>query len=667
MPTFDDDDDRDLAGRASTRFEALHHLHLIGSQDGSSENEFDDTMREAEENDADADGDLEGDIDDDGEANSPSNSSQASDGENGTGERDTQANPALQEDGSSSQRLVEDPFITSIRPSIRPEILNASTYDMVPTIAAPQSTSINAITATGDMRWVFSGGSDGYIRKYNWVETVNGKLMLTVAQRHPFVDSVVKAGVLMTYWENWDVPSRNATSQSSEETATLCPVYSLAVQNQGLWLLAGTDSGSIRLQSVRHDEGKEIALLRRHTSAVSVLSLSSDEKSLLSGSWDKSVLDWDLNVGQVRTTFGASAGQISSIEPRPVSSVPVPQESGEEPITNGTYSSNNHVNGAGSFAMANGIGSRDQSQPPQDEVPRAASPDSLFGGGDDDDLFGDDGGAVISNGGPLNDAYGEDDDELTQAAGNGPVVDGGQDVTMTDAAESLHPVLAPIHSTLEPETVKDAPRTNGVADNLAAPVMNGLPHAEDLETSLDAQERSATSEAGPTSDSTFLATSIDGTIRVWDRRQPNPTARILPRNTPPWCMSACWSPDGNYIYAGRRNCTVEEFDLRKGLRSAERTFKFPQGSGPVTSVKAMPNGRHLICASYDILRLYDLKEPQSTRSTVPFLIVPGHRTGVISQLYFDPACRFMISTGGNRGWDGASTEVLLGYEIGVVT
>ena len=75
----------------------------------------------------------------------------------------------------------------------------------------------------------------------------------------------------------------------------------------------------------------------------------------------------------------------------------------------------------------------------------------------------------------------------------------------------------------------------------------------------------------------------------------------------------------------------------KGFRAPERTFKFPQGSGPVTSVKAMPNGRHLICASYDILRLYDLKEPQSTRSTVPFLIVPGHRTGVISQLYFDPS------------------------------
>lgn len=74
----------------------------------------------------------------------------------------------------------------------------------------------------------------------------------------------------------------------------------------------------------------------------------------------------------------------------------------------------------------------------------------------------------------------------------------------------------------------------------------------------------------------------------------------------------------------------------------------------------------LFSASHDILRLYDLKHEQSSRhSTVPFLIIPGHRTGTISQLYVDNACRYMISTSGNRGWEGNSTEVLLGYEISV--
>ena len=55
---------------------------------------------------------------------------------------------------------------------------------------------------------MFSGGADGYIRKYNWVETANGRLMLTVAQRHPFVENVVKAGVLSSYWENEDSQCR---------------------------------------------------------------------------------------------------------------------------------------------------------------------------------------------------------------------------------------------------------------------------------------------------------------------------------------------------------------------------------------------------------------------------------------------------------------------------
>lgn len=95
------------------------------------------------------------------------------------------------------------PFVHELlRPQVRPEAVTAQVYDIVPTIAAPHSTSINAVTATPDLRWVFTGGADGYIRKFSWVDTVNGRAMLTVAQRHPFVDSVTKAGVLLSYWEN---------------------------------------------------------------------------------------------------------------------------------------------------------------------------------------------------------------------------------------------------------------------------------------------------------------------------------------------------------------------------------------------------------------------------------------------------------------------------------
>jgi transcriptional activator SPT8 len=86
----------------------------------------------------------------------------------------------------------------------------------------------------------------------------------------------------------------------------------------------------------------------------------------------------------------------------------------------------------------------------------------------------------------------------------------------------------------------------------------------------------------------------------------------------------------------------------------------------LTSVKPNP----CFSASHDILRIYDLQaaqaESKARHSAVPFTIIPGHRGGVISAIYVDPACRFMLSAAGNRGWEsGAGTEVLLGYEIGI--
>ncbi|KAL6243367.1 Transcription factor spt8 [Rhinocladiella similis] len=648
MPSFDEDDDRSQ-----------------DDFDNDNDNDNDETMQDldeadpdndgAGEGDQDGDGDLEadadegegedegdGDGDDDDEAGSQSGGSQKSDNE------DPQGEPSATQEGQQSSAMEADEAReAAARAKISPEYLDAPTYDIVPTIAAPQSTSINAVCATGDMRWVFSGGSDGYIRKFNWVDSVNFKLPLTVAQRHPFVDSVVKAGVLMSYWENWD--ARPQTTQ------ILCPVYSLACHSQALWLLSGTASGPIRLQSTRHDEGKEIALLQKHTSAVSVLTLSSDEKSLLSGSWDKTVLDWDLETGQIRTTFAASASQISAIESRPMSSVAVPAESGEAIVSNGTLSSTD--------VKTNGF--KSEQPPAQDtqEQPSVATPDSLFGDGDDD-LFGDGATAVLGNGGDLTDTFVDADDEMSRAMANEPRPEELVDHEMPDAVDSTgEPLTVPQPSSDRNETPNVM--TNGVPNTHEQPLANGLPHADDVEKQANEQAYGQDPEAPPTSDSTFLATSIDGAIRVWDRRQPNPVARVLPRNTPPWCLSACWSVDGNCIYAGRRNNTVEEYDLRKGLKAPERVFRFPNGSGAVTSVKAMPNGRHLICASHDILRLYDLKESQGQRSAVPFLIVPGHRTGTVSHLYLDPACRFMLSAGGNRGWEGSTTEVLLGYEIAV--
>jgi len=189
-------------------------------------------MEDVDDGDADADADPDADADEgDEEGDDGDGDDDDANGENDDEDQDEAESPSQRlrslPNGASAtpgpSRANANPTVTltspspraasisgglPFRPSVRPEALNAPVYDIVPTIAAPHSTSINAVIATPDMRWVFSGGADGYIRKFNWVDTANGKLALTVAQRHPFVDSVTKAGVLLSYWENEDSSGR---------------------------------------------------------------------------------------------------------------------------------------------------------------------------------------------------------------------------------------------------------------------------------------------------------------------------------------------------------------------------------------------------------------------------------------------------------------------------
>ncbi|KAI0487712.1 WD40-repeat-containing domain protein [Xylaria cf. heliscus] len=715
------------------------------SSDNEHEHDDDLTMHDvdAEEDndnpDADEDDDGEPDNDNDNDENNDNEDEDEDDQDHHqeTDESQLQQQQQQQQQQHSQQELQDQgPQSTSHKsaspgdqstprwqPTVRPEVLTAKTYDIVPTMAAPMATSINAMAVTPDLRYWMTGGSDGYIRKYDGPATINGKTLLTVAQRHPFVDSVTKAGVLLSYWENAE-PQSSAVRQ---EDLVLSPVYSLAVHSQALWLLSGLESGGINLQSVRHDEGKRITCLQKHTNAVSALTLAADEKSVLSGSWDKNIFDWDLNTGAVSRQFDGGGGQISAIELRPTSGAPFPPEASEELLPSHTFSSTNGLPmtandldfklddglGAGMNGETNGLGVNGHTMPAgdvsQDVAGGQDSPahDSLFGGspGGGSDLFGDNDGMGAFGG--------DDDNEFSRAMMRDSAQDNMPmgDYNMHDA--SFNPENGPAPAVLPPpgsqQHGSDAPI------DPAGPNMSGLdgihtngaisatmPSTQELVRSMT--ENSLSFEAPPltqadsstehegdppqspstvfaappathhdttqTSDSTFLSASIDGTIRIWDRRMPNPVARVGNRTgVPPWCMGACWSPDGNWIYAGRRNGTVEEFSVQKACAGwqPERVLKFPGGSGPVSCVRPMPNGRHLVCASHDILRLYDLHSDNASKhAPPPFLIIPGPpRAGVISSLYIDASSRFMISAAGNRGWEGSTTEVLIGYEINV--
>ena len=569
--------------------------------------------------DADGDGDVDGDDEDndeDDEEDDQDNTQEVPSrrqSQNGAyqsthlqnGQRISEDEAALRH---SMQRTTSNAYLNLVeRPVPRPEAIIATMYDVVPTIAAPQATSINALAATADMRWVFSAGSDGFVRRFNWPDTVNSKSMLTVAQRHPYVDSVVKHGVLMSYWAPQESEGQGGGYRqgSPADAHNISSLQSLAVHHQGLWILAGVETGTISLHTLRHSESERIATLSAHSSAVSALTLANDERSVLSGSWDKSVLDWDLNTGKVRRRFGDGGGQISAIELRPESNLPVPALSWPSVNATDTLSSNNSVRPkAESTATVNGESERRDSETlPNGVADAAGSPaNSLFGdNGSNNSLFGDggDGGPVTAPGDAVGDEY---DDEFSRLVANGIQEDNAEvangDIEMGDATLPEQQDAAMTNGVSVPQAALDSgQQPNGVLEEDTQQDAIGLEWSnEDNNAGGPVQEATVPTEPElPSSlDTTFFDTAMDGVLRVWDRRQQQPIANVVPRWTPPWCMSACWSPDGNSIYVGRRNNTVDEFNLHKGFTEPSRIFKFPAGSGSVSAIRPMPNGRHLL-------------------------------------------------------------------------
>lgn len=215
--------------------------------------------------------------------------------------------------------------------------------DVVPLVAMPVGGPTNALGFSRGPRWLYTGGDDGYVRKYNLVQSMRGEAPLTVAQRHQIVDGVTNGGVLEGYWENEvpreaeaadAAPAAAAAAAPAKQTAAgtyvprLSPVYALANDPDGFWVLSGLETGGINLTSARMNEGAVQWHFRAgnagslayqgdaHTDAVSCLELGREKHTFISGSWDKSVIAWDLEVGKSTAKWDAG-GQVSSVEWRP--------------------------------------------------------------------------------------------------------------------------------------------------------------------------------------------------------------------------------------------------------------------------------------------------------------------------------------------------------------
>ena len=142
-----------------------------------------------------------------------------------------------------------------------------------------------------------TGGEDGIIRKYEFIPFYNGDCYLTSNQRHGVQDSIQKAGVVVSAWEN-------------EESS---PIYSIQVHSEAVWCLTGSKNGNVHLWTLRQEEGTLVHTFKGHQGPVSVLKICPDEKRFLSGSWDKTIKLWSLDDGSILYDFNDFKSQLTTI------------------------------------------------------------------------------------------------------------------------------------------------------------------------------------------------------------------------------------------------------------------------------------------------------------------------------------------------------------------
>jgi transcriptional activator SPT8 len=153
----------------------------------------------------------------------------------------------------------------------------------------------------------------------------------------------------------------------------------------------------------------------------------------------------------------------------------------------------------------------------------------------------------------------------------------------------------------------DTPANNDTASSTPTPLFQQPAQAGPSRSGLSAGAARSIPLLTKTSYQTFsydimMASTMDGQVTLLDRRVPEGQGKGVGRlqggeKTPPWCMSACWSGDGNQILAGRRNGTLDIWDVRRTSSSRApnllRTMKTPQESGFISCVVAFPDGRHI--------------------------------------------------------------------------
>ncbi|KAK6457024.1 uncharacterized protein RJT20DRAFT_94537 [Scheffersomyces xylosifermentans] len=518
-------------------------------------------------------------------------------------EKDTEDH-AQQEEAEVSEA---DEGPQSFRERIISKAKVATEFDIVPSVAIPYTSQCQSLAFTDGPKWILTGGEDGFIRKYDFIASIQGKSPLTMAQKHNLVDSLTKAGVICSYWENEQPLTKKELMKTNSKLKIsdfstgsvnyepkVNPVYSLDVERNGYWCLSGLLSGGISLYTMRYNEGNIHHYFRHgsrkdnskgHSDAVSVIRLNTDQNKFLSGSWDKSIREWDLNTGQSTNLFLGSSGQISNVQYRPLGLADL------------------------SLDIVDESEAADEAQNDKTNNGKAEEEDDI------------------------NSLFGESDEE--------------------SGKETERKVL----ETKDKSSPKPAFNTGSKASNktyknesiFMSSSMNGTINIWDVRVASPVLRLGVSEGTPPWCMSSTWSNCGDliyagrrnSTVEEFSIRMPHKRAKSghnkdtmvpnvskllqFPKISGP-VSAISTMPNNNFLLCGS-NDNIRLYDL----------------------------------TLYDELSNASINK---NKQATPFLIIPGHHGGILSALHVDETGRFMVSASGNRGWGhSAYTDTVLIYEI----
>ncbi|KAK8854961.1 hypothetical protein IAR55_003701 [Kwoniella newhampshirensis] len=686
-----------------------------GMEDGYDDDGSDEeNANEDEDGDGEGDDDEDEDEDDDGEEEDEDDNEEEDEDEQegeGTEEDDQEGEDvdmtvngdeeAASEHPSQSSKLRVATDLPAPPHLIRRSLLTPA-FNTIPSslaieaiVGIPLPSAVHSLATSTCSSYLLAGSQDGYVRAYDLWGSVNGAQMMTAQQRSVvgLGETVSKAGVGRGWWAN-EVEGINGGQVGKRAE----PVYSMACEGDALWALTGTQSGPINLYTLRHSPGHQVHSLKGHSSVVSCMTLLPNEKGVISGSWDGTLREWDLNTGQTVRTYPTHGAQLSSLSLRPFSHPPSPtpsprnEDERDEQEEQAVEDDKEKI----SISMGPDFFEKRSRSPDADQ-----STETVI---EEENKPTSDGERVKSS--PRANGDVEMAEANTPVSGDSLFGDDDADADGETVPPSLHPTnpTTPVNDVPPSSPTKPRPLPIAIPGQARPqPVTTASTIAPEQPTPSSASAPLfVTPQAGPStsrqgaadsipllspttyksfSDDVLLTSSMDGQVVLIDRRIPSSegtgvgVGRLMPGDrAPPWCMSACWLANGNQVLAGRRNGTIDIWDVRRGSSSTApnllRTLRTPIESGPVSCVVAFPDGRHIATASQDNIRLWNSAEyfepddsMKRSRSKPPFKIIAGHHGGTISSMIVDPTSRFMITASGDRGWQGESTKVVLIHEV----